>query len=302
MKNLIIGVLVIALLGAGYYFYSNNPKSDQPVGEKSASETTPPNMPTTTTPTDAKPSDHQELGASVEGRDIDSYTFGTGDKKVVFVGGIHGGYGWSTALVAYELINYLKANPNAVPQNVQVTVIPVLNPDGLAKVVAKEGEFTAADVNSSKELQIAGRYNGNKVDLNRNFDCAWKATGKWQNTTVNGGSAPFSEPESKAFKTFIESYRPNAVVGWYSSAGGVYSSKCGGSVMSETATLNQVYAKASGYPSHETFDSYEVTGDMMDWLAKEKIAAVSVLLTSHEATEWQKNKAGIEAVIQHIAK
>ena len=33
------------------------------------------------------------------------------------------------------------------------------------------------------------KVHGNTVDLNRNFDCEWKAKGVWQNTAVSGGSA-----------------------------------------------------------------------------------------------------------------
>jgi murein tripeptide amidase MpaA len=65
---------------------------------------------------------------------ITAYHYGTGDKEILFVGGIHGGYEWNTALVAYQLMDYLKANPNVIPKNVKVTVIPVLNPDGLIKL------------------------------------------------------------------------------------------------------------------------------------------------------------------------
>jgi hypothetical protein len=52
---------------------------------------------------------------------------------------------------------------------------------------------------------VSGRYNGNTVDLNRNFDCDWQASGVWQSTQVSGGSKAFSEPEpSLAIKTYVE--------------------------------------------------------------------------------------------------
>ncbi len=41
---------------------------------------------------------------------------------------------------------------------------------------------------------------------------------------------------------------------------------------------------------------------MVNWLAKEKVPAISVLLTTHDDTEWQKNKAGIEALLKHFAQ
>ena len=41
---------------------------------------------------------------------------------------------------------------------------------------------------------------------------------------------------------------------------------------------------------------------MTNWLAKIKIPAISVLLTNHEDTEWDKNLAGIKALLQYYAK
>ena len=50
------------------------------------------------------------------------------------------------------------------------------------------------------------------------------------------------------------------------------------------------------------FDFYEVNGDMTNWLAKNNIPAISVLLSTHENIEWSKNKAGIEALLKHYDK
>ena len=242
------------------------------------------------------------IGLSTEGRDITAYHFGTGEKEILFVGGLHGGYEWNTVLVADQLVDYLKAHPEAVPQAVRVTVIPVVNPDGLNKVVGSSERFAASDVSPSQTVQVSGRFNAHTVDLNRNFDCDWKASGVWQNKTVDGGGAAFSEPESQAMKKYIDDNGPIAVVVWYSSAGGVFSSNCHGGVLPETATLTNIYAKASGYPAHESFDFYEITGDMVNWLAKERVPAISVLLTNHTDTEWDKNLAGIQATLQHYAQ
>lgn len=242
------------------------------------------------------------IGKSVTGKEIKAYRFGTGEKELIFVGGVHGGYSWNTALVAYQLMDYLKENPTVVPEGVKVTVVPVLNPDGLSKVVSATGEFKASDVNSDQTKLVEGRFNGNNVDLNRNFDCDWQTSGKWQQKTVSGGKEAFSEPETSAIKNYIESNRPVSVVVWYSAAGGVYSSSCHNGVSKETSALTNLFAKASGYKAYESFDFYEVTGDMVNWLAKNNIPAISVLLTNHTDTEWSKNKAGIDAILNSYKK
>jgi hypothetical protein len=296
MKKVLIGLVVIVLIVAGWYLITKNREVQNPPTE------TPVVTPTSTVPVvENKP--EESIGRSVENRDIMAYHFGDGEEEILFVGGIHGGYEWNTALVAYEAIDYFRANPNAIPDNVKVTVVPVLNPDGLAKVTSVTGKFAPSDINSSKDVQVSGRFNANKVDLNRNFDCDWKSEGKWQTTTVSGGTAAFSEPESIAIKNYIEANDPVAVVVYYSAAGGVFASNChNDAVLADTTALTNAYAKASGYPAYNSFNFYEITGDMVNWLAKSKIPAISVLLTNHTDTEWTKNQKGIEAVLAYYAE
>ncbi|HCC04745.1 TPA: hypothetical protein DEP58_00385 [Patescibacteria group bacterium] len=242
------------------------------------------------------------LGTSVENRAITAYHYGEGEKEILFVGGIHGGYSWNTALLAYELMDYLEQNPNTIPEGVRVSIIPVLNPDGLTKIVGTAERFSLASIPQVQADTVAGRFNANTVDLNRNFDCDWQTKGTWQDKAVSGGNAPFSEPESLAFKKYIESSKPTAVIVWYSSLGGVFASNCHNGILPETSALTTLYADASGYQAYENFDFYEITGDVVNWLAKNNIPAISVLLTTHDDTEWNKNLSGIEAVLNHYAE
>jgi hypothetical protein len=100
-------------------------------------------------------------------------------------------------------------------------------------------------------------------------------------------------------RAYVTEHEPTAVVVWYSAVGGVFSSNCYNGVLPETATLTNLYAQASGYKAYKEFDFYEITGDMVNWLAKERIPAISVLLTTHTAVEWDKNRAGIEAILAY---
>lgn len=303
MKPSIIAlVIVLILAGLGAYFFLPRPSTitnDMPGDQTATTTTQGGDVTATTTQQDGKTS---VLGTSVEGRTITAYHYGSGDTELMFVGGIHGGYEWNTVLVAYNLMDYLDKNPNVVPANIKVTVVPVLNPDGLNKVVGTDGRFTLADVPTSQSATVPGRFNARNVDLNRNFDCDWQSTGTWQSRTVSGGSAVFSEPESQAIKAYVETHSPSAVVVWYSAAGGVFASSCHNGVSTETSAITKVYADASKYPAHQSFDFYTITGDMVNWLAKKEIPAISVLLTTHEAVEWDKNKAGIDALLTYYAK
>ena len=299
MKNFIIALLVIVLIGVGIYFLTRGSSPSVDITDDTAQSQDDKETGEADGLTDGS---EVVIGKSVEGRAITAYHYGTGDTELLLVGGIHGGYSWNTALVAYQTMDYLEANPDVIPSNVEVTVIPVLNPDGLNKVVGTPGRFVKTDVSLSQAIRTSGRFNANKVDLNRNFDCDWQSVGMWQTTSVSGGSKAFSEPESLAIRNYVETHKPAAVVVWYSAAGGVYASSCGGSILPQTSTITNIYAKASGFPAYESFDFYETTGDMVGWLAKNKIPAISVLLSTHEDTEWDKNRKGIEALLQHYAK
>jgi hypothetical protein len=299
MKNTIIIALGVILLGLGGYFLLSNSSDTtfQETDTQNGSEISESMQDNTEQDIVDQQNDSMEqkpqsvIGRSVEGREINAYHYGIGDTELLFVGGIHGGYSWNTSLVAYEMIDYLESNPSIIPQNVKVTVVPALNPDGLYKVTGKEGKFVSSDITVGQNS--SARFNANDVDLNRNFDCKWQSVGKWQSRDVSGGSSAFSEPESQAIKNYVEGANPDVVVVWYSSAGGVFSSSCDNSVSSETAELTKNYADASGYDSFEEFTSYEITGDMVNWLAKNGIPGISVLLTDSDSTEWSKNRLGI---------
>ena len=238
------------------------------------------------------------IGTSVQGRGILAYTYGTGSTTLMFVGGIHGGYEWNSVLLSYELIDYLEANPESVPRNMKIIVIPSANPDGVYEVIGVEGRFALTDVPEKTKLGL-GRFNAHSVDLNRNFDCKWKPESKWRGNTVSAGTAPFSEPESQAIRDIITEQQPEAVVFLHSQSNAVYASECESGILHETRTVMSLYAEASGYPAVDSFDAYEITGDAEGWLASINIPAITVELSTHETTEWTRNLAGIKALFAY---
>lgn len=317
-KKLVI-VAIVAVIVIGVFYYLANKKTgevqapttpteetNEPVEETKA-PVTENKEEVKTVPAEAeikapevKP--EEVIGKSAGGRDIRAYHYGTGPKEILLVGGIHGGYSWNTALLAYQMMDYFDANPKAVPEGVKLTIIPVLNADGLSRVVDSAGRFKPTDVSTSQEARIAGRFNANNVDLNRNFDCNWQATAVWQNKAVSGGTSVFSEPEAQAIRDYVQKPEITAVVAWYSSAGGVFSSSCNGEVAAATKEMTDIYAKAAGYAAHKDFDYYEISGDMTNWFAKNNVPAIGVVLTTADDVEWDKNLAGVKAVLGYLAK
>lgn len=283
------GVVLLAVFcGVMYYFLSQE------------TEPLPESTPITVTeePEETFAREERVIGKSVEGRDIEVVTFGTGDTHILFVGGMHGGYEWNSILLAYEFIDYVDENPEVIPEDLTISVIPDINPDGLAKVLDTSGRFTLADVPDPSANVAEGRFNANTVDLNRNFDCKWAPTSTWRGEVVDAGSAPFSEPEARALRNFVADFSPEAVLFWHSQANNVYASECENGVLPETLTLMSTYAGAAGYGEVPVFDAYPVTGDAEGWLASLGIPAVTVELGTHDSIEWTKNLAGINAVIE----
>jgi len=130
----------------------------------------------------------ETVGYSTDGRVIRAIVIsdnpGTleGEPAIRLTGGIHGIEKISVELMI-RFIEYLTYNYDKDPEvedlinNRYIVIIPVFNPDGLA-----------AD----------NRYNGNKVDLNRNFSYEWVPG------TVHGSGA-LSEVESQAMVSFSQS-------------------------------------------------------------------------------------------------
>lgn len=242
------------------------------------------------------------IGRSVEGRSIEAYTYGEGDTHLLFVGGIHGGYEWNSTLLAYDMMELLEEDSGLLAENIQITIIPSANPDGLYEVIPKEGRITWDDMSAITDDSGIGRMNSNGVDLNRNFGCKWQRESSWRGNVVSAGTEPFSEPEAVAIRDFVMAEEPDAVIFWHSQANAVYASECHDGVLPITLDIMNVYATAANYTAVESFEHYPVTGDAEGWLASIGIPAITVELSTHETTDWNRNVAGVKALIEYFTR
>lgn len=243
------------------------------------------------------------LGTSVNGRELAIHSFGDGEQHVLFVGGIHGGYEWNSILLAYEMIDYLHSNPQTVPNNITVDIIPNANPDGLYTATGLEGRFSANDITDLSMHQSGeGRFNANGVDLNRNFACNWAPESSWRGAIVSAGSEPFSEPEAQAIQKYVSDTSPVAAIFWHSQANNVYGSFCNGDPLPLTLNIMNAYAQAGNYGAVPAFDTYPITGDVEGWLASIGIPAITVELETRTSTEWTRNLAGSQAVLNLLSE
>lgn len=285
---LILAALTVLLVVVGIIYFTADAPAPEPTQTAEESE-----VETETTPS----TEERVIGGSVENRPIEVYRFGTGDTELLYVGGVHGGYEWNSILLAYQFIDYLDANLDRIPDNLTISVVPNLNPDGLYAATGLEGRFTAAEITDYSMHETGeGRFNANSVDLNRNFACNWAPESSWRGQTVSAGDAPFSEPEAVTLQRYVTETNPAAAIFWHSRANAVYASECNDGVLPSTLNLMNTYADAANYAAVPSFDAYPITGDMEGWLASIGIPAITVELDTRTSTEWSQNQAGAVAV------
>lgn len=236
------------------------------------------------------------IGFSGQERPIVAYQFKNGPTQLVYVGGIHGGYEWNTILLAYEAIDYFLANPELIPDSVTLHIIPSANPDGQALVTGGDGRFSLAEV---ADDTVPGRFNANRVDLNRNWDCQWQRWGLWRDISVSGGEAPFSEPENQVLRDYFLELTPDLVVFWHSALNGVFAAGCG-QLHQPSYQLATIFGLASGYPIYEGFTAYPISGDASDWLSMQGISSFAVELKNHDDLDWPQNLAGMQAIFTYF--
>jgi protein MpaA len=117
---------------------------------------------------------------------------------ILFIGGVHGDEPEGVAL-AEELLEWLKndsvaANGNTKKAKISWALIPCLNPDGYLRGV---------------------RWNGNKVDLNRNYPSSdWSTEAKAER--YYPGPGPGSESEISNLVAWITKNKPRLIIHFHS--------------------------------------------------------------------------------------
>lgn len=216
------------------------------------------------------------FGRSAGNRDLLAYRFGTGSRVIMLVGGIHAGFESNTSLLMEELRQYFANNPQQIVSGVSFIIVPSLNPDG-----ASMGRI------------LEGRFNGNSVDLNRNWGCGWQEEAFFREMEVNAGERAFSEPETRALGSLIQRVMPSAVLFYHAAANGVFAGACEDSarVSDELAAF---YGEVSGYSYGESFSAYVVTGTAPAWVDSLGIPSLDVELATSDSSEFNRN---LEAVL-----
>lgn len=188
------------------------------------------------------------LGYSVRGRPIVAHYYGNGPTTIFFNGGIHGSEPSST-YVMQDWAAHLDSEAYKIPADKQVVIVPSINPDGIAN---------------------GDRFNANGVNLARNFP-----TSDWASDIVTsggpkpkgGGSAPLSEPESKAVANVLRTLRPRVVLSFHSKGSLVGINQYG-----DSESIGNIYASSvrygKMYHNAEEVLGYDITGEYETWIGE----------------------------------
>jgi len=166
----------------------------------------------------------ESIGKSWEQRDIYLATLSLNvehaDLKpaLLYTGTIHARE-WIGNELAIAFIDYILKNYENNPKISEILtyntlyIVPCLNPDGF-EYSRKHFSFWRKNRRDNKDGTFG-------VDLNRNFSVGFK---KSKNTSSNvyGGPYPFSEPETRAIKNFVDSHDNITIALDYHSQGNVF--------------------------------------------------------------------------------
>eukprot|EP01121_Diplochlamys_sp_Union-15-3_P020011 TRINITY_DN7676_c0_g2_i1.p1 TRINITY_DN7676_c0_g2~~TRINITY_DN7676_c0_g2_i1.p1 ORF type:complete len:407 (+),score=71.87 TRINITY_DN7676_c0_g2_i1:54-1274(+) len=150
------------------------------------------------------------IGKSINGLDIPALHIGINmdlktrqSKPVIFISGMQHAREWiSPAVVTYiitELLVQYNTNPKikAIVDTFDFVFIPIVNPDGY------QFSWTSNRLWRKNRRQNSGGSFG--VDLNRNWDENWGRSGSSSTPSSDTykGTAPFSEPETRAVSNYF---------------------------------------------------------------------------------------------------
>lgn len=173
-----------------------------------------------------------EIGRSVQDRPIEMHVFGRGRTAMLVFACIHGDEIGARA-VADGLIDELRRRRFDLAR--RILVIPVANPDGVAR---------------------GARKNAHNVDLNRNFPAS-----NWEpGVGRQYGTKPAREPETLALIRVIEEYEPAYIISIHSITGGRECNNFDGPAESLAGVLNKHngyrVTPSIGYPTPGSFGTW----------------------------------------------
>lgn len=223
------------------------------------------------------------LGKSVLENDIYEIRIGRGSRKVHMNGSFHANE-WITSAILMSYVNdYLLAvtnggkinNLETIPiyQHVDISIVPMVNPDGVDLVLNGPDERVRDKVVRINEgsMDFTGwKANINGVDLNNQFPAFWEIEKERKEPKSPAprdypGEAPLSEPEAKIMAKLAEERKFNRMIAFHTQGKEFYWGY-ENFEPSESAMLANEFARLSGYKAVQNVDSH---AGYKDWFIQE---------------------------------
>ncbi len=223
----------------------------------------------------------KSAGRSIEGREIWAFMVrGEQDPnkelpQALFMGGHHAREHLSVdtplRLLKWLLAEYKKGNRKVIDlvNSREIHMIPAVNPDGLEYDISTN-KYKMWRKNRKQNHD--GTYG---VDLNRNYGFGWGTGGssKNPNSDTYMGTSPFSEPESKAIKNYVESLKKIKILLSYHTFSslilypwGHLDNKIPNQKDHQTfVKMAETMAQWTGYTPQQSAELYIASGDTCDW-------------------------------------
>ena len=230
------------------------------------------------------------IGYSALGRPLIVHHLGQGE-PVLLLGAQHGGPERNTSVLVWQLFDYFDKNPEAIPLNLRLDIMPEANPDGLAL--------------GSRQFASG------KVDPNRNWGGPdWQEDG-WDSNAVFrsglGGPKPFSEPETQALRDYVLQTRPLLTINYHSRGGFLFR---GGT--DQSSKLAETYANLSHYalPGGGSGGApggggsplgYRATGSMNVWMRSAGLGGFLIELATATDPEFGRNLPALKATLNELS-
>lgn len=224
------------------------------------------------------------IGESVEGKPIYEIRVGNGEKKVHYNGAIHANEWITTPVIMTFLNDYLGSLTNrktirglsTAPfyDNVSLSIVPMVNPDGVDLVLNGPPETGAhrenvLKMNKGKADFKDWKANIRGVDLNDQFPAKWeieqKARAQEAGSRDYPGKEPLSEPEAKAIAELAKKRDFDRVLTFHTQGKVIYWG-FEKHEPEEAETIVNEFSRVSGYESVRYIESY---AGYKDWFEQE---------------------------------
>lgn len=223
------------------------------------------------------------IGKSVLGKPIQEILIGTGQKKININGAFHANEWITTPILMTFLNDYLLALTNSQSlsgffmnpfyRGVQLSLVPMVNPDGVSLVLNGPPEAVrnqVVDINSGSENFTAWKANIRGVDLNNQFPAKWEIEKERKEPKGPAprdypGDAPLTEPEVVAMEKLVKESGFELLIALHTQGEEFYWGY-EGYEPEEASIIAKEFARVSGYKDVQYIDSH---AGFKDWFIQE---------------------------------